>query len=331
MFSFGTPASTLIGGTRDPHPRALRIPPQARRDAVAPRAAEVHLDAQGPCGRSLREGGPVGAGGILFFTPSFNVVVSRSESAARPIEVAAASAPVVVPAVPVAPKASSPVAPPAPAGVAVAPAPATSVAPAAADPAIDFKAISEYLILWPTAVSVKTATTVPVIVDGKKVQDLALEVGTVLQVSKVLADGSLEVRAKGAKFEIKSTLTDFSVELGKRVSELVAKGVKVDAPFVASSSAMTPVAPAVTTPTPVPVAPVVAAVVPKGPLTLAQRVDVLFGIKPDDVIPAAIVPAPAAVAPVAPVVEVGPVAPAADSKGVEKGKDLDRKMNQLFK
>jgi hypothetical protein len=278
-------------------------------------------------------GAIVGAGGILFFTPSFNVVVSRSESAARPIEVAVASEPVVVPAVPVAPKASSPVAPLAPTVVAVAPAPATSVAPAAAAPAIDFKAISEYLILWPTAVSVKTATTVPVIVDGKKVQDLALEVGTVLQVSKVLADGSLEVRAKGAKFEIKSTLTDFSVELGKRVSELVAKGVKVDAPFVANSSAMTPVAPVDVPPA---TAALVAAVIPKGPLTLAQRVDVLFGVKPDDVIPAAPVPAaspaPAATVPVAPIIEATPApAPAADPKAGEKGKDLDRKMNQLFK
>ena len=284
-------------------------------------------------------GAIVGAGGILFFTPSFNVVVSRSESVAKPIEIAVASAPAAIPAVPAAPVAvaASPAVPAKPVMVAeVKPAaPTAPVAPAAAEPAIDFKSISEYLILWPNAVTVKAATTVPVMVDGKKVQDLPLEVGTILQVSKVLADGSLEVRAKGAKFEIKSTLTDFSVELGKRVSELVAKGVKVDAPFVASSSAMTPVAPAVTTPTPVPVAPVVAAVVPKGPLTLAQRVDVLFGIKPDDVIPAAIVPAPtpapAAVAPVAPVVEVVPVAPAADSKGVEKGKDLDRKMNQLFK
>lgn len=182
--------------------------------------------------------------------------------------------------------------------------------------------------------AVKTATTVPVIVDGKKVQDLALDAGTVLQVSKVLADGSLEVRAKGAKFEIKSTLTDFSVELGKRVSELVAKGVKVDAPFVANSSAMTPVAPADVTPAPV--APVVAAIVAKGPLTLAQRVDVLFGVKPDDLMPTApviVTPTPAVVAPApaAPVVEVAPVAPAADSKGVEKGKDLDQKMNQLFK
>ena len=281
-------------------------------------------------------GAIVGAGGILFFTPSFNVVVSRSESAAQPIEVAVASAPVVAPVVPAAPKVTSPVATPASTDVAVAPAPAapaTPATPAAAEPAIDFKAISEYLILWPTAVAVKTATTVPVIVDGKKVQDLALEVGTVLQVSKVLADGSIEVRAKGAKFEIKSTLTDFSVELGKRVSELVAKGVKVDAAFAANSSAMTPVAPVDATLSPV--APVVA-VIPKGPLTLAQRVDVLFGVKPDDLMPTApviVTPTPAVVAPApaAPVVEVAPVAPAADAKGVEKGKDLDRKMNQLFK
>ena len=278
-------------------------------------------------------GAIVGAGGILFFTPSFNVVVSRSESAAQPIEVAVASAPVVAPVVPAAPKVTSPVATPASTDVAVAPAPAAPATPATAEPAIDFKAISEYLILWPTAVAVKTATTVPVIVDGKKVQDLALEVGTVLQVSKVLADGSLEVRAKGAKFEIKSTFTDFSVELGKRVSELVAKGVKVDAAFAANSSAMTPVAPVDATLSPV--APVVA-VIPKGPLTLAQRVDVLFGVKPDDLMPAApviVTPTPAVVAPApaAPVVEVAPVAPAADAKGVEKGKDLDRKMNQLFK
>ena len=278
-------------------------------------------------------GAIVGAGGILFFTPNFNVVVSRSESAARPIEVAVASAPVVAPVVPAAPKVTSPVATPAPANVAAAPSPPTATAPTATEPAIDFKSISEHLILWPTAVSVKTATAVPVIVDGKKVQDLVLEVGTVLQVSKVLADGSLEVRAKGAKFEIKSTLTDFSVELGKRVSELVAKGTKFDSPFAAAQGAT--VAAASTAPvvvTPATAAPV--AVVPKGPPTLAQRVDILFGVKPDEVTPAVPAPAansvPAAVVPVAPVVEVAP-AVNADPKAGEKGKDLDRKMNQLFK
>ena len=280
-------------------------------------------------------GAIVGAGGILFFTPSFNVVVSRSESAARPIEVAVASAPVVAPVVPAAPKVTSPVATPAPATVAAAPSPptTTTTTPTATEPALDFKSISEHLILWPTAVSVKTATAVPVIVDGKKVQDLVLEVGTVLQVSKVLADGSLEVRAKGAKFEIKSTLTDFSVELGKRVSELVAKGTKFDSPFAAAQGAT--VAAASTAPvvvTPATAAPV--AVVPKGPPTLAQRVDILFGVKPDEVTPAVPAPAansvPAAVVPVAPVVEVAP-AVTADPKAGEKGKDLDRKMNQLFK
>jgi hypothetical protein len=285
----------------------------------------------------------IGAAGMLFFTPSFNVVVSRHPGAMKLIELTDAPTTAAVPdnVKPVAPVAvATPAVVPAKSvvvaeakPVAAAPSPPAETTPAAAEPAIDFKAISEYLILWPTAVAVKTATTVPVIVDGKKVQDLALEVGTVLQVSKVLADGSLEVRAKGAKFEIKSTFTDFSVELGKRVSELVAKGVKVDAAFAANSSAMTPVAPVDATLSPV--APVVA-VIPKGPLTLAQRVDVLFGVKPDDLMPAApviVTPTPAVVAPApaAPVVEVAPVAPAADAKGVEKGKDLDRKMNQLFK
>jgi len=289
-------------------------------------------------------GAIVGAGGILFFTPSFNVVVSRSNAAAKPIEVAVAPAPLVVPAVPVVPQASAPVATPAPSAVAVAPvpAPAAPVAPAAAEPTIDFKSISEHLILWPNSVTVKTATTVPVLVDGKKTQDLSLDVGTVLQVSKVQADGSLEARAKGAKFEIKSSLTDFSVELGKRVSELVAKGVKIDSPFAAAPAVMAPVGvptPVVAAPaTTAASAPVVVAATPWVRLALAQRVDVLFGNKPEAVIPSAPVApvtsvpaaptAPAVAAPAAPVAEV---APAADPKAAEKGKDLDRKMNQLFK
>ena len=294
-------------------------------------------------------GAIVGAGGILFFTPSFNVVVSRNPGAAKPIELASTPAPAVVPAAPATPVAK-PVAATAvvakPIEVAPAPAPAAvaPAAPVAAEPTIDFKSISEHLILWPTSVTVKTATIVPVLVDGKKTQDLALDVGTVLQVSKVLADGSLEARAKGAKFEIKSTLTDFSVELGKRVSELVAKGAKIDSPFASAPTATpaTPATPAAPTPAvPAPATPV-AAVAPKGPLTLAQRVDILFGNKPEALVPAATVapvtaapataPAPA-VAPAAsaPVVEATPAAPAADPKGAEKGKDLDRKINQLFK
>jgi hypothetical protein len=292
-------------------------------------------------------GAIIGAVGVLFLAPSFNVVVSRSNAVARPVEVAAAPAPVVAPVVSAAPMAAAPVAPAAPTAVAVVPVPVAPVAPATDEPAIDFKSISEHLVLWPNSVTVKTATTVPVMVDGKKVQDLALDVGTVLQVSKVLSDGSLEARAKGAKFEIKSAFTDFSSELGKRVSELVAKGSKIDSPFAAAPAVTTPLAAA---PVAMPAAPVdaIPAVttpisVPWFRLTLAQRVDVLFGNKPEVVVPATTVvpvtaaPSPAApaatpsLAGVAPTAPVAEAAPAADPKAAEKGKDLDRKMNQLFK
>ena len=290
----------------------------------------------------------VGAAGILFFTPSFDVVVSRHPGSLKLIELGDAELTPVAQAE-VRPAAPSPsVVPPKPIPVAevrpVVPAvPNPPAAISATEPVLDFKSISEHLILWPTSVTVKTATAVPVLVDGKKAQDLVLEAGTILQVSKVLADGSLEARAKGAKFEIKSSLTDFAVELGKRVSELVAKGTKFDSPYpsLAAPVTTTMTNPSATVPAPVP-APVVAAVVtPKAPLTLAQRVDVLFGAKPaEPVVPVApavvapamspvVVPPPAQVAPAA-VVEVVP-APGAEPKAAEKGKDLDRKMNQLFR
>jgi len=271
----------------------------------------------------------IGAVGMLFFTPSFNVVVSRAPGALKPVEFATAPvAPAVAPATPAknparADVAVAPVKPPVAADA------RPSLAPAAVEPTIDFKAISEHLILWPTSVTVKTATTVPVLVDGKKVQDLALEAGTILQVSKVLANGSLEVRAKGAKFEVQSPLTDFSLELGKRVSELVLKGTKFDSPF-ANPPTSAPAA-VVVTAAAVP-APVVA---PKAPLSLAQRVDVLFGAKPAGESSAN---PPAAAAPSVPPPAAAdipatppPAAPSTEPNTVEKGKDLDRKINQLFK
>lgn len=285
-------------------------------------------------------GALVGAGGILFFAPGFQVVVSRGDTPVRPVEFggtkpapAVAAAPASVPkptketpsAQPVV--AAQPVAPVASAG------PAAPAAPAAPEPALDFAYLSKNLITWPTAVTTKSATTVAVVVDGKKVQDLALEAGAVLQLTKVLADGNLEVRAKGAKFEIKSTLTDFTAELAKRVAELVSKGTKLDSPLAASAVAVSAEPAPAPIPEPAAPAPAVAAK-PKGPLTLEERVNVLFGKKPAEETPS-VVPAPAL--PVAPaVVEPAPVpatpaAPAGGSKEAEKAQDLDRKINQLFK
>jgi hypothetical protein len=298
-------------------------------------------------------GALAGAAGILFFTPSFQVDVRRGDTAVKPLDLGVrvaqptpAAAPVAV--APAAPKPAAPV----PTAVAtVKPAASATAAPApavaSAEPALDFAAISRFLILWPTAVTVKTPTTVVVNVEGQKPQDLALEAGAVLQLTRVLPTGQLEVRAKGAKFEIKSTFTDFAAELGKRVSELVAKGTKFDSPY---PTAATPGATAPTTPAPSASAVVAAApavVTPKRPLTLAERIDVLYGRKPvEPVAPSAAAPAapttaPAAPAPSASSASATPTsAPVADAaapasreaaKVEEKGKDLDRKMNQLFK
>ncbi len=305
-------------------------------------------------------GALAGAAGILFLTPSFQVDIRRGDTAIKPLDLGTRVAqPTARPAV-VTPAPTKTAAPTVVAVKPVAPAaptaPAVSTTPAATEPALDFAAISRHLILWPTAVTVKTSTTVVVNVEGQKPQDLALDAGAVLQLTRVLPTGQLEVRAKGAKFEIKSSSTDFTAELGKRVSELVAKGTKFDSPYpAATASAPAPVSTAPAATTVAAAAPVVAA--PKRPPTLAERIDVLYGRKPPEpeVTPAASAPtaapaastpaapaasaaAPAAVAPAAPVVPpAAVVAPAPTpatpeaAKVEEKGKDLDRKMNQLFK
>lgn len=299
-----------------------------------------------------------GAAGILFLTPSFQVEVRRGDTAVRPLDLGSRVAtPAPAPAVPA--PAPTKAAAPAPAPAVAAKSPAAPAAPAAptspataapsAEPPLDFAAISRHLILWPTAVTVKAPTTVTVAVEGQKPQDLALEAGAVLQLTRVLPTGQLEVRAKGAKFEIRSSLTDFAAELGKRVAELVAKGTKFDSPYPAAAPAAepAPAAPAVATPPPAP-SPAVSA--PKAPLTLAQRIDVLYGRKPSEpeTPPAPAAPAVPAAGPAAPSAPTpAPSAPAAApepvvapapapatreaAKAEEKGKDLDRKMNQLFK
>ncbi len=301
-------------------------------------------------------GALVGASGILFLTPSFQVEVRRGDTAIKPVDLGARVA--VAPPAPAAP-APTPTKAAAPATtVAVKPAapsaPAAPTTPVTAgssvEPTLDFAAISRHLVLWPTAVTVKKPTTVSV-VEGQKPKDLALEAGAVLQLTRVLPNGQLEVRAKGSKFEIASTATDFAAELGKRVSELVAKGTKFDSPYPAATPVPEPAPSA-----PVAVAPAPVVVVPKGPLTLAQRIDVLYGRKAPEP-EATPAPAPAPAAPTAtpsatPSAAPSPATPAAAApaatpepvvapapapttreaaKAEEKGKDLDRKMNQLFK
>ncbi|NBP46430.1 MAG: hypothetical protein EBU72_14680, partial [Betaproteobacteria bacterium] len=92
---------------------------------------------------------------------------------------------------------------------------------------IDFTLLNGRPLFWPAAVAVTTATSTPLIEKGVKVADLPLDVGTTLQISKVLGDGALVVRAQGFQFEIDHRLTDFDAVVRKKIQEVIDAGSKV--------------------------------------------------------------------------------------------------------
>lgn len=293
-------------------------------------------------------GGLAGATGLFFFGPVYTIVVTRTVPPAKDAGVAPA---VVVVAAPVAPS---------PAPVAVPPK-ATVVSAQESRLPLSFEAIAGRMSLWPPAVLVATITTVDIKDDeGKKVRELALEVGAILQVSKVLATGGLEVRAKGTKFEIAQDRTNFESLLRERIVELTVKSPEFIPPYkgiVVGGSAVVvaaplpvPVVPAVIPPAPTTV---VTVAIARGPLTLEDKVNIFFGRAGPPLVKSVVVPAPQAPAPVpvtpappaaaAPPSVFGekmkaeelpaPVSPvvAPDNKKAEKAADLDRKINNLFK
>ena len=99
-------------------------------------------------------------------------------------------------------------------------------------PQLDYTAINERPIFWPSAVKVLANTAVPLFEKNKKIADLPLVAGDVLQLSKVYGDGKLEVRAKNLKFEIDSKLTNFDILVREKIKDLEAQGNKTLAPYV---------------------------------------------------------------------------------------------------
>jgi len=270
----------------------------------------------------------LGAVATLILQPSFSIVVTNAPAVAKSEAVPTVTKPESAPA---------------------AEGSASKVASAvSALPALDYAAINELPALWPTSVVMIKAYSSPVIEGGKKISETTLAMGDSLQVSKVFGAGILEVRSRGVKFEIDSRLTNFEALVRKKAQELFANGSNQPLPFVkASSEAPVVATPASTAPLPVttpvavsvpsPVIPspamaptaVVAApaepekpLVPKGPATLDEKIDTLFGRKPNVAAPAAVT----SVAPAAPVAPAVEVAKPADTK-----EDLDKKMNTLFK
>ena len=127
----------------------------------------------------------------------------------------------------------------------------------AAEEKIDFTLLNGRPIFWPAAVVVTTATSTPLMEKGAKVADIPLDVGTTLQVSKVLGDGALLVRAQGMQFEIDYRLTDFDAVVRKKIQDVVDAGSKVPPPFKSAPVYVPPIAPMpVVPPQPVKPAPV---------------------------------------------------------------------------
>ncbi len=153
---------------------------------------------------------------------------------------------------------------------------------------LDYTALNARAIFWPPTVLVTTATSTPLMEKGQKVADIPLDVDSVLQLSKVLGDGTLEVRAQGLKFEIDNKLTDFEAGVRKKIAELADKGSTVPAPYKTATPYTPPIAPlphapAPMTPpvtvkpaTPVP-APAPTKTAPKPRDTLDDKISSLFG------------------------------------------------------
>lgn len=220
-------------------------------------------------------GSIVGAVGILFFLPTFSATftnqptgtaapVAKVEEPAKPAEpvVIAKTPEPAKPAEPVA-KVEEPAKPAEPVAKVEEPAkPAEPAKPMTEEPAkpaepatkpevkvassgqkLDYAALNARAIFWPPSVLVTTATSTPLLENGKKVADIPLDVGSVLQISKVLGDGTLEVRAQGMKFEIDGKLTDFEAGVRRKIAELADKGSTVPPPYKTDRPYVPPIAP----------------------------------------------------------------------------------------
>jgi hypothetical protein len=231
-------------------------------------------------------GALVGAVAILFFLPTFSATftntsmgavakveepakpaepVAKVEEPAKPAEPVAKVEEPAKPAEPVA-KVEEPAKPAEPVAKVEEPAkpaepgkPMVDDAAAKAEPKpkadsnqkLDYTALNARPVFWPPSVLVISATSSALMEQGKKVADIPLAEGDVLQISKVLGDGTLEVRAQGLKFEIDQKLTDFEAGVRRKIAELADKGSTIPAPYKTDRPYVPPIAPLPTAPAPV--------------------------------------------------------------------------------
>lgn len=199
--SFGGGSSTKENVSKD------TIPPSDER-----RAKAVDQEVNPDNTVFGRRGGSTGAAVRIDGGQASAEVTAREETG--PGTIASASGETARPADPrpVAPVAS-PEPPPA-APVAVAPIDTTPV---------DFGELCIKPAAWPPIITLTKDTNAEVRQGEEVIAEIPLAVGDKLQVSKVFGDGTVEVRAKGAKFVVHHTVTDLEPQARVRLNEISGK------------------------------------------------------------------------------------------------------------
>lgn len=266
-------------------------------------------------------GAVAGAVAVLYLQPTFSIVVTNAPAGVTTL--VAAHPPVVEEPEFVPPP--SPVNVPVAGGKPAAPTPGVSVPPPATpapDAPIEYAQVAGRPAFWPAEVQAVVPSVITLSEDGKKTEEMRIASGTTLQLSGVQPDGTLELRAQGRKFTLHAKFTDFDGLVRKKARELIARasGATPAAPAPADPAAAAPVAAAVPT-TPAK---------PRGPLTMQQKLDALYGRNLEEPVAP---PSPPSAAPTVPSAAPAPAssAPSESADQSAKEADLKRRMDGLFK
>lgn len=92
--------------------------------------------------------------------------------------------------------------------------------PVAAEEPVDFRELCIKPAAWPPSITLNKEVNAEVMEGEDVIAEIPLSAGERVQVSKVFGDGTVEVRAKGAKFVIKAADTDLAAQARVRLAEI---------------------------------------------------------------------------------------------------------------
>ena len=92
--------------------------------------------------------------------------------------------------------------------------------PVAVEEPVDFRELCIKPAAWPPSITLNKEVNAEVMEGEEVIAEIPLAAGERVQVSKVFGDGTVEVRAKGAKFVIKAADTDLAAQARVRLAEI---------------------------------------------------------------------------------------------------------------